>query len=732
MTAIEPAALSPHAPDWPHCGQGAIPAAASVGCCGRQVEPYAECLAHLSDANRSAYLTSLQPGADVDHRGTTFTEELLSQLLTALRDPATEWPCLGHAQFGEAKFSGDARFDQVKIYGDAGFDRVEIRHTAGFNRAVIDGDAHFNRAKIGAHALFDRVVIGGHASFSLAEIGLTAEFGRAEISGNTRLDRVKIGGDTKFDRVQIGGFVNFEDAEIGGSIRFDRAKIRSTAEFDRIKIEGSARFSAAEIGADARFNGAEIGDTAGFDHVKIDNDAGFHGMNVRGHAMFRQAKIGRTAGFSRVKIDGDAEYDKVKIGGRALFSRTEIGGHAIFRRAEIGRTAHFGRVKIRGDAKFDGMNIRGDANFRTAVFEQAAAIGPLVCTGTLDLSETAFGTAVTIEAATSALHCRRTRWASTAALRLRYAAVDLSDAVVEYPLSIAAYSRPFIVDGAEMPEAGLTATSVRARSLRGVDAAHLVLTDVDLSECLFAGTIHLDQLRLEGRCSLAAVPSALRWRSWWVRWTPRRTLAEEQHWRASRRSTADGWTPAPEGVEALGPASLAPVYRQLRKAFEDGKDEPGAADFYYGEMEMRRHDRDTPRAERGLLTGYWALSGYGLRASRALGWLVLAMTATVLVMMLWGLPKGDPQPESAGTLTGHRISLTTDTPDPVNPDTPLAQRMTSQRFEKALRVVINSVVFRSSGQDLTTFGTYAEMVSRLTEPVLLGLAVLAVRSRVKR
>ncbi|XXZ47389.1 hypothetical protein AAGT00_00005 (plasmid) [Streptomyces cavourensis] len=41
-------------------------------------------------------------------------------------------------------------------------------------------------------------------------------------------------------------------------------------------------------------------------------------------------------------------------------------------------------------------------------------------------------------------------------------------------------------------------------------------------------------------------------------------------------------------------------------------------------------------------------------------------------------------------------------------------------------------VFRSSGQDLTTAGTYSEMTSRLAEPVLLGLAVLAIRNRVKR
>ncbi|MGW4995143.1 hypothetical protein ACWEQ3_47500 [Streptomyces mirabilis] len=40
-------------------------------------------------------------------------------------------------------------------------------------------------------------------------------------------------------------------------------------------------------------------------------------------------------------------------------------------------------------------------------------------------------------------------------------------------------------------------------------------------------------------------------------------------------------------------------------------------------------------------------------------------------------------------------------------------------------------MFRSADQELTTTGTYIEMASRLTEPILLGLAVLAVRNRVK-
>ncbi|MER6394287.1 hypothetical protein ABT236_38275 [Streptomyces sp. NPDC001523] len=241
--------------------------------------------------------------------------------------------------------------------------------------------------------------------------------------------------------------------------------------------------------------------------------------------------------------------------------------------------------------------------------------------------------------------------------------------------------------------------------------------------------MHLDQVRLEGACSFAAVPPGRHWRGGLpVRFTQRRTLAEEHHWRAGQPAAVSGWSAAPSGA---GPVQLAPVYRALRKAFEDGKHEPGAADFYYGEMEMRRHADDIPRGERSLLTAYWAMSGYGLRASRALGWLAACMFATVVLMMGFGLPQDDPKQRATGTVPagGGKVSFEIDKPDPQNP---IGNRFTGKRFEKALKVTLNSVVFRSSGQDLTTAGTYIEMTSRLTEPVLLGLAVLAVRNRVKR
>ncbi|MFD3997036.1 pentapeptide repeat-containing protein [Streptomyces sp. NPDC058583] len=674
---------SPPAPDWPRCDHatdpadpaGAAPAAdgagsggsgragglaLSAGCRGIRVSGHTFCLAHLDGAARAAHLGTLSPGAHIDHRGTTFTEELLGELLAAVTDPGTHRPRLGLTELDQATFDGPADF------GGARF----------------DGDAHFDHAVFHGDAVFDAVEFGGAVRFAKAEISRDAQFAGA-----------RVGGDAWFDQTRTGGHAYFDDAKFGAGVWF----------------------TASHIAGDARFCGAEFTGSAWFDQVRFGGGALFGGAEFRGDGRFEY-----------VKITGAAQFPLVKVAGDALFRGAEFHAGALFREAEFS-----------GAVQLDGVWIKGDGSFRRVAFERATTVGPLMCTGTAELSEAVFGTAVTIEIEAAAVRCHRTRWASTGAMRLRRAVVDLNDAVWEYPISVSSAPEPPLTVGAAPAEPGRPHPRVRVASLRGVDAAHLVLTDVDLSACLFAGTVHLDQIRLEGRYLLTTTPPGLYRRGWWpARWTPRRTLAEEHHWRAARAAGGgpgtDGWMTAPPGQRILTPAALAPVYRQLRKSFEDGKHEPGAADFYYGEMEMRRHADDIPLGERSLLTAYWALSGYGLRASRALLWLLGAMTATVLALMLWGLPQNEPRPTSTGALVGNTVTMTTAAPEPVNPEGPYGSRLSTERFEKALRSVINSVVFRSSGQDLTTAGTYTEMASRLAEPVLLGMAFLAVRNRVKR
>jgi uncharacterized protein YjbI with pentapeptide repeats len=476
---------------------------------------------------------------------------------------------------------------------------------------------------------------------------------------------------------------------------------------------------------------------AGFGSATFQGDAWFESVTFEGDAWFESVTFEGDAWFESVTFEGDAWFESVTFEGSARFESATFEGSARFGSATFQREASFWSATFQSEARFESATFQSEAGFESAVFERWVSLGPLVCAGRVVLSGAVFSGPATLSFATRRLECRRTRWLSTAEVRLRYTSVDFAHAVFEYPLTIATETDPFVLSNGwpleEQAHAHAPDATVRIASLRGVDAAHLVLADVDLSGCLFTGTVHLDQVRLEGDCSFDTVPPGTHWRRGRpARFTPRRTLAEEHHWRAKQPDAVPGWNVAVLGAGRAGPAQLAPVYRALRKAFEDSKNEPGAADFYYGEMEMRRHDHTTTStSERGLLHAYWMLSGYGLRALRALGWLTATMLITLVLLMSFGLPKEDPKQEATGTVPpgGGKVTFHIDKDDPQNST---ENRFTGKRFEKALNVTLNSVVFRSSGQDLTTAGTYIEMTSRLVEPALLALAVLAVRGRIKR
>ncbi len=564
-----------------------------------------------------------------------------------------------------------------------------------------------------------------------------ARFESVTFEGVPRFESVTFQGVPRFESAIFEGGARFGSAIFEGGARFESANFKGSVWFGSATFKGSARFVSTSFEDSAWFELATFEDKAWFVSASFEGSAWFAAASFKGVAGFGLATFKSIAGFVSATFEGMAGFGGATFKGMAQFESTTFEDMARFVSATFEGMAGFGGATFKGSAQFESTTFESDARFTLASFETVLNLGPLVCAGLVALSGAVFGGPVILAFAARRLECRRTRWSSTAELRLRHTTVDFAHAVFEYPLTLAAELDPFVLsDGQQLSEDsvfGVSDAAVRITSLRGVDAAHLVLADVDLADCLFTGTVHLDQIRLEGGCSFAAVPSRTHGRAGrFVRFTRRRALAEEHYWRASRPSAAPGWNEAVPGAGHVGPAQLAPVYRALRKAFEDNKNEPGAADFYYGEMEMRRHDRTgTTHAERGLLHGYWLLSGYGLRASRALGWLAAAVLVTLLLLMGFGLPDHDPKQKVTGTVPsgGGRVTFEIDKDDPRNPT---GARFTGDRFEKALNVTLNSVVFRSADQNLTTAGTYIEMTSRLTEPVLLALAILAVRNRVKR
>jgi hypothetical protein len=138
------------------------------------------------------------------------------------------------------------------------------------------------------------------------------------------------------------------------------------------------------------------------------------------------------------------------------------------------------------------------------------------------------------------------------------------------------------------------------------------------------------------------------------------------------------------------------VYRQLRKAQEDGKNEPRAADFYFGEMEMRRHALSTPLPERLILAAYWLVSGYGLRAMRAFAALTTLIVGATAVMQDAGF---------SGLRPGYLDSL----------------------LYAVGSVLSLSLTIGHLSAVLTDRGDAIRILLRIGGPVLLGLAALALR-----
>jgi hypothetical protein len=550
-----------------------------------------------------------------------------------------------------------------------------------------------------------------------------------------------------FDQAQFRGDAQFAWVRFGGDARFGGARFSGEARFEGARFSGRADFAGAQFDAGAWFGepSRPPGTGAELTGARFIGDARFEDAQFNGYALFEGAQFSASAGFERALFGGEATFAQAGFSSGARFSGAQFSDSADFYLARFARYTEFSRVRFSGAASFDSARCAEDAKFDAARFDQAW-IGPLTCTKKLSVRDAAFGHAVRLRAAATSVDLTGSRFTAPAVFALRYAEVDLADMVADAPVTVTWHAASFETTPAygplqEREEYNNSRPSVA--SVAGVDVANLVLSDVDVSRCVFSGAHHLDQIRLEGRCVFASAPRGWYFGRNWIpvrRWTRRKLLAEEVAWRVGACRPAlsrAGWAKPKNTIDPAvrpSPAQLAVLYRQLRKALEDGKDTPGAADFYYGEMEARRHDTySTARGERALLHAYWLVSGYALRASRALGFLAATAAATFVLMMTIGLPDNQLNPQIAGTMAapGRNVMLTESTPDPAL-TLPLVQRFTAHRADQAALVVVNSVIFRSAGTDLTGSGTWIEIASRIGEPVLLGFAALAARGRVQR
>lgn len=620
----------------------------------------------------------------------------------------------GGAEFDFAHFGRSAVFSGAGFNGVAGFDCARFNGMAYFCGVQFDQDVSFANAQFG-DVMFDDAQFNGATQFSGARFKGNARFKGAKFIGEARFC-AKFNGDAEFDDVQFTGDTWFSDAEFSGDTEFQDAQFGGHAAFYRTQFGGPTGFNRVKLNGDAQFGQAQFNSGVDFGRVHFSQDTDFKGAQFKAGVGFDYAQFSRAAGFDDVQFDGDTG---------------------------------FGHVRFSGDTYFGGSQFNGDAWFSSALFENAASLGPLRA-GSLHLDRAVFVASVVLETSAGSVTCTGTTWEAGVTMRLRYATVDLERATFTVPSSVTGADQPFELPNSiqldESKIAGHIAGKADAThdswvpgvlSMRGVDAFNLSVIDVDLSQCQFAGARLLDQLRLEGRCIFGRPPQGpcmgWAWPPVW-RWSSRQCLAEESTWRASTPKHAR-WADVKPGVAQVRPERLAALYRQLRKAQEDAKNEPGAADFYYGEMEMRRHARSTPAPERAIICLYWLISGYGLRALRSLVALVLVGAVVTAALTGWGLAAITSPQQLAGTVTTtpHKPARINATLRVIGPQLPPAsQRWTAERTQTALEVTFESVAFRTPDRPLTAAGRWITIIARILGPLLLALTLLAIRNRIKR
>ncbi len=672
------------------------------------------CLGHVDVADLPAVAAASD--RKIECRGVHLDAARLAAILGAFRRESASWRWqLGDVDFDGAVFTesasfygydflGRAWFRGARFEGEATFAASSFTHSPHFEKAVFVSEAVFgSRGESAVAATFQR-----RANFEDAEFHRLAVFERVEFGLTARFERVQFHDGATFEGAAFNGWADFEDmngADTPAAAATSFGPYRLS--FEHARFGGTASFGGARLNTSG-FDKAEFVQLADFHSTSFIGEAVFDGVTFRGRAVFSDLEEGRgrtnfqgKASFRRAVFDDVVWFADTRFEDAADFSRATFRGDYNFTRVNFASEARFDLATFEGEPPlgFEGVRCGGLLSFYRATIDRSRRFGPMVVDH-LSLDEAIFTSPVRFDAAARVVTAVGTQARRGLDLRLRWADVVLEDIDLSVSSSVTGAGPFDQLDENELAtflETRYRSSDTRIVSLRGADVSALVLADVDVRFCRFMRAYNLHKLRFDGDVGFAPSPPS-RWR------TTRQVIAEEHHWRAVQQR-GDGWWSPPTQPgdtpstppEILQPAEIAAIYRSLRQGREEARDEPGAADFYYGEMEARRSRRDTPAAERLILTLYWLVSGYGLRASRALAALAVTVALFSVLLCKFGFPQ-DTEYLDALVFT---LSSTTS-------------------------------LFRSPAADLTRAGSLLELGLRLLGPLFFGLVVLSLRGRVKR
>jgi uncharacterized protein YjbI with pentapeptide repeats len=496
--------------------------------------------------------------------------------------------------------------------------------------------------------------------------------------------------------------------EIVRSPVFDKGVPSIPISFAYAEISAAIRLDDREFEHWLDFTGAEL-----FSHLELRRCSFLESINVK-YCFFNVGAI-NCAG-STFHKDFDISYSRTE---RVSFSFQNCTFHGAFTADGTDGAFHLMDSDIKGKASFRHAKA-------TLMLDRAKLRGYLDVTNSKCVSIT--GEELVAEAVSRLGPCevqsmRLNRASFSVRTHMDFVAafVDLSGATFEQggllevdgakvDLKQLSLGGPFRVSG-KLEAKG----TPEILSLLNADAGEMSFARVNMSKCSFYGAHGLGNVNIEATVQLSRSP-------WWA--GRRKLIADELAWRrAAGRLHSTGWNV--DGDEAAGPmkggklpvalpvlvahrppvnsyppleaSQVASMYRELRRSLESKSDMPGAADFYYGEMEMRRWSKQSGIGERILVGAYWLLSGYGLRPLRAL----LAWTAVVIF--------GVFEMKAGGFVSGCY--------------SPCRALIFSVRA---------SLPGISTTEQLTPVGQAIEIVIRVLGPMMLALFLISIRAKLMR
>lgn len=459
-----------------------------------------------------------------------------------------------------------------------------------------------------------------------------------------------------------------------------------------------------------RTTGAQFRAVVRFDGATFVDDVNFANAEFHALVRFDGAVFAGNANFSNVTFHGHADFDRVDVTGTASFEQATFCDHAGFEDAYFADRVGFESANFDDSLDLRGAQFCETVRFTASTFAFPCELGPFVARDLIVFDRCIFRERVRVLASGAGFTASAASFARGALIRICRADMLFDDADFGRPSTIA-HANPCHfqsdVDGdhpSKVDSIALSCQPPRLITINGAQIADVSLSGLDLTACRFFGAHGLASTSIEASCTWPASPRGR------VR---RELIMEECDKRGGRWLDATADKPR-VGALAEGPpptltwGQISGVYRELRQAREEAKDQAGAGDLYYGEMEMRRRQaQDATRtwlgsinAERFVLGLYRWLSGYGLRASRALMALGLVLLGAVAVLRDAGF---DP-PVTTGQAALYAV--------------------------ESVSALVRPHVIRQ--HVLTYSGQVVVDMLRILGPLLIGLALLAVRARVKR